>query len=409
MNMTEKNEPEESSILDIIEELIITTDEEVSKNDVPIPNENPFNFSLENVQTDSNNENTNANVFGYETDRHFLPWLNSINSSIFVSSYKSNQFMSFGVYKNNPTQDPALKVYLTNFMRPLGFYIDKEVAWIATATMLWKYVNIGQSEELGVERLNFDGTYVPRKIYTTNDIDTHDVTIDNKGEPHFCSASFSCICTPSDKYSFDVFWKPPWITKVAQEDRCHLNGLCNLNGKPRFVTCVRMSDDRHGWNEHNRIESGVVYDIVAKKVICSGLTMPHSPRIYMNKLWVLNSGSGEFGFVNSENNFIAKVFIPGFLRGLCFIGKYAIVGSSSDRHEKTFQNLPLGKSLKEKNLKPQCGFYVVDLETFNIAHSVKFNETVKEIYDVQIVEGVKRPKFMDINSTEIQTNFYLEN
>ena len=37
-------------------------------------------------------------------------------------------------------------------------------------------------------------------------------------------------------------WRPPFITALAAEDRCHLNGLAIVDGRPRYVTALGETD-----------------------------------------------------------------------------------------------------------------------------------------------------------------------
>lgn len=286
--------------------------------------------------------------------------------------------------------------------------------WVASKNRLTKYVryNIPEKDETEtLKRTPFDGVYQPRKIHFTNDLDVHDIvvpTVNNPlKQPYFVNALYSCICTPSDDESFQVFWKPPWISKIAAEDRTHLNGMCCHKGVPRYVTACSMTDVRGGWREQQR-NGGVVYDIVENRVVCANLSMPHSPRILASdpsKIWVLNSGRGEFGFVDLSAEpledgsfpFVAKAFVPGYLRDLSFVGdEFAVVGTSDDRHERVFQGLPLGDILKEKgHVKTKCGISVIDLNSFDIVHDFIFKGGVKELYDVVTVPHVIRPKIYE--------------
>ena len=113
----------------------------------------------------------------------------------------------------------------------------------------------------------------------------------------FVNTLFSCLATVSERYSFRPLWKPSFISKLAAEDRCHLNGLAMENGVPRYVTAVSASDVADGWREQRR-EGGVVIDVATNEIVLEGLSMPHSPRLYQGKLWLLDSGSGYFGYAD---------------------------------------------------------------------------------------------------------------
>jgi uncharacterized protein (TIGR03032 family) len=328
----------------------------------------------------------------FEFDRYFLSWLSEVKTGIMISSYKTGHVFSFGVAQV-PNQGTKMSMYLSSFNRPMGIHVDKDVAFVASSGNLWKYTNSGAVETKDLGR--FDANYVPKWVMFSSDVDAHDLTVDKNGQVYFVSSHFSCICIPSHDMSFKAFWKPPWITKIAAEDRCHLNGMCARDGEVRYVTAVSQTDIRGGWRE-NRIGKGVVYDIKEERVVCDGLTMAHSPRWFNNKLWLLEAGTGWFGYVNDEGRFERKTFIPGFARGLSFVNeRYALVGCSQDRHESVFQGLPIGEALKKNNVTAKCAVYVIDLQNFDLIHNILFKDPIDELYDVVAVPGFTRPKLAD--------------
>jgi len=327
----------------------------------------------------------------FEFDRYFLSWLSEVKTGILVSSYKTGHVFSLGLVRP-PNTSPKLSLWMSNFNRPMGIHIDQKSAYVASSGNLWSYQNYGAIETQDVGK--FDANYVPRSVIFSNDVDAHDLTVDSNGQVYFISSHFSCICMPSDTHSFKVYWKPPWITKVAAEDRCHLNGMCARDGKVRYVTAVCQSDIRGGWRE-NRIGKGIVYDIIEDKIVCDGLSMPHSPRWHNGKLWLLEAGTGWFGCVE-DGMFVRKTFIPGFARGLSFVNeRYALVGCSQDRHESVFKGLPIGEALKKNGVESKCAIYVVDLQNFDLIHNILFRSPIDELYDVVAIPGIQRPKLSD--------------
>ena len=64
---------------------------------------------------------------------------------------------------------------------------------------------------------------------------------------------------------------------MAPEDRCYLNGLAMLEGQPAWATLISKSDVAEGWRNHCN-DGGLVLDVRDNEVVCSGLSMPHSPR-----------------------------------------------------------------------------------------------------------------------------------
>lgn len=346
----------------------------------------------------------------FEFDRYFLSWLRSVNSSFLISSYKTHKVFSIGVIKDPSDSRDKLSLWITHFNRPMGIHTTPKTIWVSSSGNIWRYENAGSYDDEGETKLgHFDANYIPRMAYFSNDIDAHDICVDQDGNPYYCSALFSCVCTPSVDHSFKVYWKPPWITKIAPEDRCHLNGICSRDGEPRYITAVSQSNIKGAWRE-KRVGHGIAYDIKENQIVCEGLTMPHSPRWAHDKLWILDAGTGYFGYVDFETKkFVRKVFIPGYLRGLSFVGKrYAVVGSSQDRHEQTFQGLPLGETLKKEGISAKCGISVINLDNFDIIHSLTFYSPADELYDVCAIPDISRPKLTDVRDENNMREYHID-
>ena len=218
----------------------------------------------------------------------------------------------------------------------------------------------------------------------------------------FVNTLFSCLATISEQHSFVPLWQPPFISRIAAEDRCHLNGLGMRDGQPRYVTAVSQSDVADGWRDKRR-DGGCLIDLSSNEVIVTGLSMPHSPRWDRGKLWLLNSGTGEFGYVQPERGVFQPVtFCPGYLRGLTFNGDFAVVGLSKPRHNKTFSGLPLDEQLQAKDASPRCGLLIIDRRSGDIVHWLWIEGVVEELYDVAVLPGVRRPMAIGFKTDEIR-------
>ncbi len=83
------------------------------------------------------------------------------------------------------------------------------------------------------------------------------------------------------------------------------------------------------------------------------------------------SGTGHFGRVDrATGQFEPLTFCPGYLRGLSFVGDYAVVGLSQCRENRTFQGLALDDNLKSHDAEAHCGLCVIDLRTGDLVHFV---------------------------------------
>jgi uncharacterized protein (TIGR03032 family) len=231
-----------------------------------------------------------------------------------------------------------------------------------------------------------DAVYVPRSTIQTGDVAIHEMEYDADGTLWFVNTRFSCLATQDIAHSFEPAWRPEWITGLAGEDRCHLNGLAMVDGRPAYVTALARTDTPGGWREHKGT-SGVIVEIATDRVVAEGLSMPHSPRWHDGKLWVLQSGLGTLSTVDPATGSITQVAeLPGFTRGLAFIGRYALVGLSQVR-ESVFAGLPITSRADERN----CGVWVVDTQTGAIVGLLRFRGAVQEIFDVKVLPGITWP------------------
>ena len=156
-----------------------------------------------------------------------------------------------------------------------------------------------------------------------------------------------------------------------------------------------------GWRDRRR-DGGVVMEIPDGRAIASGLSMPHSPRLHAGRLWLHNSGSGEFGSVDpGGGRFEPLAFCPGYLRGLAFAGHYAVVGLSHPRHDRTFSGLALQEELARRGAEARCGLLIIDLRTGDVAHWLRVEGMVRELYDVAVLPGVTRPMALGFKTDEI--------
>ena len=277
--------------------------------------------------------------------------LRQLNVSVAFTSYQSGLLYLLG---RKPQGGAHL--HQSGVLKPMGLCADEAGRLaLASGPQIIRYENVLAPHE----RVNdtFDACYVPRTTYLTGDLDAHDVGMDRDGRPVFVNTRFNCVATVSSRHSFEMVWKPPFISGLLDGDKCHLNGLAMREGKPGFVTAVSRSDVIDGWRDR-RTDGGIVIDVGTNEIVCEGLSMPHSPRMHKGELWVLNSGTGELGVVTQPDagrgRFEPRAFCPGFLRGLGFFGKYAFVGLSKPRY-KRFEGLALDQRLQDVDADPWCG------------------------------------------------------
>jgi uncharacterized protein (TIGR03032 family) len=296
----------------------------------------------------------------------------------------------------------------------MGMAITSNSLYVASIGNIFRYVKeVGEVGKRGDTEVVFDASYYPRQVLLCGDHDLHDLKVNSKGDVFYVSSLFNCVCRPSFNKSFEVFWVPPWITsnalgELAQEDRCHLNGLCLVDDVPKYVTAASQGDIISIWKEKKSQKKGVVYDIVENKVVCEGLSHPHSPKYHNGKLWILESGTGQVGWIDMENSkFMPMKFIPGFLRGMYLVDNFLFVCSSLDRHDTAFDHIALGDILAETGIDAKCGVWILNLDTFDLIGNIQFNN-VKELYDIVVMQNTVNPVLFTVDNGILMNKFHVE-
>lgn len=335
-------------------------------------------------------------VFALTTSRGFSGWLASTGGSLAFTTYQGGKVFFLGV-----KPDGTLAVFERSFPRCMGIAVspDARTILMATQVQLYRFDNILPQ---GAVQGPFDAVYAPHQTWITGDIDIHDIGIGADGAAVFANTLFNCLAPTSEGYSFRPLWRPPFISRMAAEDRCHLNGLAMENGTPRYVTCVSRSDVSDGWRDR-RADGGIVIDVASSEIVATGLSMPHSPRMRNVRLWLLNSGTGEFGWIDpADGRFTPVAFCPGYARGLSFVGNSAIIGLSRARENRTFAGLPLEAALKAHDAYARTGLLVIDLASGQITDWVRIDGVIDELFDVAALPGVRNPSAIGLQGAEIR-------
>jgi uncharacterized protein (TIGR03032 family) len=235
-----------------------------------------------------------------------VEWLAEHGLSFAFTTYQAGKAFLIGLQQNG-----RLSVFERTFNRCMGLWANGQTLWMSSLYQLWRFENALAAGEL---HQGYDRLYVPQIGYTTGDIDIHDIAVDGRGRPLFVATLFSCLGTTSETHSFAPVWRPRFVTKLAAEDRCHLNGVAMRDGAPAYVSAIGATDVADGWREHRR-EGGVVIDVASGETVCGGLSMPHSPRLQDGTLYVLNSGAGHFGRVDLAGDSRHSPSVPATCAG----------------------------------------------------------------------------------------------
>jgi uncharacterized protein (TIGR03032 family) len=326
--------------------------------------------------------------------RGLAGWLSANRLSLAITSYQSGR-----LYLVGSDAKGRVSFFERIFERAMGVVGNAQRLYLGGLYQLWRFENVLRPGES--MQGQFDRAYVPRNAQTIGDVDIHEIGIRKNGKVVFVNTKYSCLAELSQTHSFKAIWKPAFISRLAPEDRCHLNGLAMVDGEPKYVTAVCKSDSVDGWRDR-RHGGGVVIDVTTDEIVCEGLSMPHSPRWANGKLWVLDAGTGQLGWVDfATKSFVPHAFCPGFLRGLSILGDVAAVGLSKPRNQR-FEGLPLDDELRRRDADAWCGVQIVSLTTGDVLNWIRFEGDIGEVFDVCFLPGVRNPMMLGLRTPEIR-------
>jgi len=341
----------------------------------------------------------------------FPALLAETHASLLVTTYQAGKLV---MLRN---RDGVLNTHFRGFAKPMGLATARGKLAIGTHVEVVEFHNVpavcskldaeageGGNASSGTEAQPplHDACYLPRRSHTTGDVQIHEMAwIDD--ELWFVNTAFSCLSTRSDAHSFEPRWRPAFIKQLRPGDCCHLNGLAVRDGRAAYVTALGVTDDPGGWRANKR-NGGVLIDVDSREIVTSRLSMPHSPRWHRDQLWLLESGDGSFGRVDLDTGrYDAIVQLPGFTRGLSFIGSLAFIGLSQVRESATFSGIPLVERSQER----VCGVWVVNIDVGAIVAFVRFEDAVQEIFAVEALDGIRYPDVINDDLGLIGSSYVL--
>jgi uncharacterized protein (TIGR03032 family) len=320
----------------------------------------------------------------------FEAWVAQAGGSLAVTTYQAGKMALIGSVEGRVT------LLMRQFDKPLGLAAEGRRLALATRYDLHLFADdpLLAHDYLEAQPGRYDALYLPRVSFHTGDLHTHDVVWQGD-QLLLVNTRFSCLSRVDSSFSFVSLWKPKFISDLVPEDRCHLNGLALRDGQPKYVTALGTTDAPGQWRQH-KADGGVLLDIQTDEIVLGGLAMPHSPRWYNDRLWVLNSGAGELLLVDLQHGRSTVVCrLPGYLRGLAFVGPFALIGLSKIREKHIFGGLPV----QQGGQPLQCGIAVVDLRSGAQLGLFEFTSGCEELYDVQFLPGVCRPMILNLEKS----------
>lgn len=320
----------------------------------------------------------------------FVRILHELRSSIVISTYQAGKVIFL-----SPKNDKELIQFPRSFRKAMGIALSEEKLAVATQNEVIVYSNSpGQARNYPKKPNVYDVLYIPRATYYTGELDIHDIHFSRNGLIAV-NTRFSCVSSIDDNFSFKELWRPSFITESRPGDYCHLNGMVVVDDKPKYLTALGSTNSTKGWKPA-KVNGGVLIDADSQEFILKGLSMPHSPRLYKEGLFVLLSGTGELvrADINKQSYEIIHRF-NGFVRGMDRIGDLLFIGLSKLRTtSESFGDLPIAAH------SPVCGVAVFHLPSGKHVAQLNYQTSVEEIYEVRILRNSIRPSIMSIEKNE---------
>jgi uncharacterized protein (TIGR03032 family) len=316
----------------------------------------------------------------HEYTRSLPPLLRQLGVSLLLSTYQAGKVVAVGIAGGE------LVLSYHNFQRAMGLAVKPDAIAVAARAQVWFLKGApdiaAQVEPAG----QHDACFLTRSSHFTGEIQLHELAWAGD-ELWLVNTAFGCLCTLDGLHSFVPRWRPPFLTSLSADDCCHLNGLAVADGAPKYVTALSETDTPQGWRA-NKVKSGCLIDVASGQTIARGFAMPHSPRVYRGRVWMLHSGAGQMVLVDPASGLAETVTeLPGYTRGLALYDLFAFVGLSKIRETSTFGGMPIA----ERRPKLKCGVGVVDLGTGRLMAHLEFVTGVEEIFDVQVLPGARCP------------------
>jgi uncharacterized protein (TIGR03032 family) len=322
--------------------------------------------------------------------------LRRLGASLLVTTYQAGKLVMVR------DEGDHLNAHFRAFQAPMGMAWNGDRLAIGTTLQIWEYVNVPAVAARLEPPGRHDACFLPRSCHVTGNIQIHEMAWGTGNELWVVNTRFSCLCTIDRSASFTPRWRPPFVSVLEPSDRCHLNGLAMVDGKPRYVTALGESDEMAGWRP-NKARGGLVMDVDSGEILCRGLSMPHSPRWHGGRLWVCESGAGTLGYVDQSTGRYEEVAaVPGFTRGLDIAGDLAFVGLSQVRESAVFSGIPITERLAPE--ERTCGVCVVDLTTGQVIGLLRFETAVQEVFAVTLL-GRRFPDLINDDSKLLENSF----
>jgi uncharacterized protein (TIGR03032 family) len=323
---------------------------------------------------DSDSSRNPSRSVDFEYSDNFPRILAHFGVTLLITTYQAGKLVVVGMAGGK------LDLRLYNFERAMGLAVSPDRLAVGAQNQVWLLRNSPEIAPQIAPVGQHKACYLTRSCWFTGEIQAHEMAFAGD-ELWVANTLFSCLSTLDDRHSFVPRWRPRFISQLAAEDRCHLNGMAMADGRPVYVTALAETDSAAGWRPI-KVTSGVVIDVSSSEVVARGLCMPHSPRVHEGQLFALDSGTGRLIAIERASGRIDAVgSVNGYARGLVLVDRVAFVGLSKIRETSTFGGLPIS----EQPAPLQCGVAVVELQSGKTVAWLHFRGGVEEVFDVGLL------------------------
>jgi uncharacterized protein (TIGR03032 family) len=266
-------------------------------------------------------------------------------------------------------------------------------------------------QRTGVFSAELNGKWLPtRSKFYPGATYLHDLVF-IQNELYANSVGFNAVFKPdlSIARQEELLWWPPTLRDDAGPETkgnyLQLNSIAagnSLNSSFFTASTEHPQSYKPGHKKFKVDQKGVVFEGQNGTVIARGLTRPHSARLHKGRIWLCNSGYGQFGYIE-KGGFVPLVKLPGWTRGLCFSEDIAFVGVS--RILKGFEHYAPG--LRASN--QECAVYAIDINTGDMVGNVLF-PAGNQIFALECLSSKQHASFpfekVKVSDSKIQQMFY---
>ena len=150
--------------------------------------------------------------------------LRDLGISLLVSTYQSGRVIVARA------DGDRLNTHFRAFPSPMGIAVGPRYLALGTQRHVWEYRNQPEVARRLDPPGRHDAVFLPRASHVTGDIRIHEMAFAGD-ELWIVNTRFSCLSVLDREHSFVPRWRPPFVTSLGPEDRCHLNGLAVVRAR----------------------------------------------------------------------------------------------------------------------------------------------------------------------------------